>query len=96
MADRVRVTVCFARPSDTWQRTFDVEAGTTLADAIAQSGVYALYPEAQSNTIDVGVFGKRRGAGEVVRDGDRIELYRPLIFDPMDSRRRRAAKRKAP
>ncbi len=76
-------------------RELQVFEGATLHDAIRQSGMLAEVPEIDLSVLHVGVFGKRKTLDDVLRNGDRVEIYRPLIADPKDSRRRRADKKAA-
>ena len=69
-----------------------ITRGTTLRQAIEQSGILALHPEIDLNSNAVGIFSKKRGLHELVRPGDRIEIYQPLKVDPKEARRRRAKK----
>jgi putative ubiquitin-RnfH superfamily antitoxin RatB of RatAB toxin-antitoxin module len=85
-----KITVCYARPDEIFLETLEVREGTTIAGAMAASGVLTQFPEIDLNLNKVGLFGKLKPADTVVRDGDRIEIYRPLQADPMESRRRRA------
>jgi putative ubiquitin-RnfH superfamily antitoxin RatB of RatAB toxin-antitoxin module len=85
-----RVEVCYALPDASFLVQVNVDDGTTIAQAIAASGVFSRFPEIDLARNKLGVFGKLKPADSVVRDGDRIEIYRPLQADPMESRRRRA------
>ena len=84
------VSVCYVLPDASFLVQLDVAPGTTIAQAIAASGVLSRFPEIDLARNKLGVFGKLRPAETVARDGDRIEIYRPLQADPMESRRRRA------
>ncbi len=64
--------------------------GATVADAIDASGLSSRYPEASLATLPVGIWGRFCDRADLLRDHDRVELYRPLRVDPMESRRRRA------
>jgi putative ubiquitin-RnfH superfamily antitoxin RatB of RatAB toxin-antitoxin module len=92
MAEQVKhsVAVCYALPDVSFLVQLDVDAGTTMAQAIAASGVLTRFPEIDLARNKLGVFGKLKPADTVLRDGDRVEIYRPLQADPMESRRRRA------
>ena len=92
MAEPVKhsVEVCYALPDASFLVQLDVAAGTTIAQAIAASGVLVRFPEIDLARNKLGLFGKLKPADTVLRDGDRIEIYRPLQADPMESRRRRA------
>jgi len=72
-----------------------VAPGTTIGQAIEQSGVLAEFPEINLVTQPVGIYARKKTLDTVLRERDRIEIYRPLVADPKDSRRRRAAKRDA-
>ena len=85
-----RVAVCYALPDASFLVQLEVDAGTTIAEAIAASGVLARFPEIDLARNKLGLFGKLKPADTVLRDGDRVEIYRPLQADPMESRRRRA------
>jgi len=92
MAEPVKhsVAVCYALPDVSFLVQLDVAAGTTIAEAIAASGVLVRFPEIDLARNKLGLFGKLKSADTVLHDGDRIEIYRPLQADPMESRRRRA------
>ncbi|CAM4000775.1 RnfH family protein [Bordetella muralis] len=94
-AQVLRVSVCYPMPSATWQRELVLPNGATAADALRQSGFEAAFPGVDPWGQGVGVFGKQCQAETPLADGDRIEIYRPLTFDPMVSRRRRADHRRA-
>jgi putative ubiquitin-RnfH superfamily antitoxin RatB of RatAB toxin-antitoxin module len=68
----------------------DIEVGCTLEQAIAKSSLLAQFPEIDLTQNKIGIYGKLKPLDTVARDGDRIEIYRPLQADPMESRRRRA------
>lgn len=91
----VRVQVCYATPDRQILLDAMLPAGATVHQAINASGVLQLAPEIDLSVWRVGVFGKLRPLDSVVHDRDRVEIYRPLIADPMESRRRRASKRNA-
>jgi len=69
-----------------------VQRGTTLIEAIRRSGIADKFPEI--NLIDArkGIFGKFAEDDKVLENHDRIEIYRPLLFDPREARRRRASR----
>lgn len=94
-AGPLRVTVCHAQPDAIWSRELVLAAGATVGEAIAASGFAAAFPGTDPYAHGVGVLGQLRDAGAVLADGDRVEIYRPLSFDPMESRRRRDAHRRA-
>lgn len=89
------VSVCFPTPSSVWQREVTLPAGATVADALRESGFEAAFPGLDPWEQGVGVFGRSCQAQALLQDGDRVEIYRALTFDPMVSRRRRAEHRRA-
>lgn len=87
------VSVCYALPNRCWQVTVSVAKGSNLLDAIKQSGFTQAFPDVDVHVYGAGVFGQRLPLDTGVHPTDRIEIYRPLVFDPKESRRRRAAHR---
>lgn len=90
-AESIRVEVIYATPDRQPVYVLAVAPGTTLAQAIRASGVLRDFPEIDLERNRVGVFGKLAQGERVLRDGDRVEIYRALIGDPKEIRRRRAA-----
>lgn len=72
----------------------NVPAGTTLREGILASGILKHYPELVLDTADVGIFGKLATLETALRAKDRIEIYRPLLADPKEVRKQRAAEGK--
>jgi putative ubiquitin-RnfH superfamily antitoxin RatB of RatAB toxin-antitoxin module len=95
MAEEVQVYVSYATPGDEFILPMRVAPGTTIGQAIEGSGVLARFPEINLVTQPVGIYGKKKTLDTVLRERDRIEIYRPLVADPKDSRRRRAARKQA-
>lgn len=95
MADMVHVQLCYAAPLREYFRDLVVAPGTTIEQAIAQSGILRDIPGIDLTVQPVGIFGKKRPLDTVLRERDRVEIYRPLIADPKDSRRRRSEKKAA-
>ena len=93
MADTIAVQVCYAKPDSTILRELQVAAGTTLEQAVRQSGILSEAPEIDLKNGRVGIYGKLRMLDVSLHEHDRIEIYRPLIADPKETRRRRAAKK---
>jgi len=91
----LEVVVCYATARDEFLATLQVPPGTTIGQAIERSGVLAAHPEINLVTQPVGIFAKKKTLDTLLRARDRIEIYRPLVADPKDSRRKRAAKRDA-
>lgn len=89
----INVEVAYAEPDR--QRIFsvNVDAGTTAGGAIVQSGIMMEFPDLDIENSKIGIFGKVSTMETIVREGDRIEIYRPLIADPKEVRRKRAAEK---
>jgi putative ubiquitin-RnfH superfamily antitoxin RatB of RatAB toxin-antitoxin module len=88
--DTAHIQLCYALPEQAVVIDLDIEIGYTLEQAIAKSGLLAQFPEIDLTQNKIGIYGKLKPLDTVLRDGDRIEIYRPLQADPMESRRRRA------
>jgi putative ubiquitin-RnfH superfamily antitoxin RatB of RatAB toxin-antitoxin module len=89
----LQVYVAYATPQDEFVKPMRVATGTTVGQAIEGSGVLARYPDINLVTQPVGIYGKKKTLDTVLRERDRVEIYRPLLADPKDSRRKRAAKK---
>ncbi|MBN7770656.1 RnfH family protein [Marinobacter daepoensis] len=91
----MEVEVAYARPDKQQIVTVVVPEGTTALEAVRLSTISEIFPEVDPENIDMGVFGKvvKRPAEHVLRDGDRVELYRPLKIDPKQARLNRAKKK---
>ena len=90
----IRVEVAYARPDQQIIIPVELPAGATLEQAIIQSRMLEQFPELDLKTAKVGVFGKLGKLSATLRNGDRVEIYRPLIADPKAVRKQRAAKGK--
>lgn len=86
----IKVEVLYALPHEQTLLSMDVAQGTTLADAVKISGMLERYPDIDLASNKVGIFGKLSKQDVVLRDKDRVEIYRPLIADPKEVRRKRA------
>lgn len=83
------VTVVLALPDRATEVELRLAPGATVAEALAASGLAALQPQIDIARSPVGIFGRRVARDRVLADGDRVEVYRPLVADPKDARRRR-------
>ncbi len=88
------IEVAYASPQQSWLIPFNVEEGTTIQQAIVTSGILDQCPAIDLKTNEVGIFSKIVALDTLVRAGDRIEIYRPLILNPKQARRLRAKKEK--
>jgi len=91
----INVEVAYALPEKQAILPLQVKPGTTLLEAIRLSGILEQFPEIDLEQAKFGIFSKLSPADTVLRDKDRVEIYRPLIADPKESRRRRAEKKHA-
>lgn len=94
MSDDIRVEVVYALPQEQQLLSLRVAPGTTAAEAIERSGILKKHPEIDLGQNKIGIFGKLVKTDTVLRDRDRVEIYRPLIADPKEVRRQRAAEGK--
>ena len=94
-ADKIRVEVAYARPDTQVIVPLDVAAMTTVEEAIQHSGVLEMFPEISLHSNKVGIFGKLVKLDTPLRPGDRVEIYRHLIAEPKEVRRKRAAEQKS-
>jgi len=85
----IEIEVVYALRDRQVLRALRMPAGSTVGQAIESSGIREVVPEEQAVGV-IGIFGRIVGADEMLGDGDRVELYRPLLLDPKEARRRRA------
>jgi putative ubiquitin-RnfH superfamily antitoxin RatB of RatAB toxin-antitoxin module len=86
----MRVEVVFALRERQELIETDVEEGATVADVIAISNLSRAFPGIDFAALQAGIWGKPVERDSLVRDGDRVELYRPLKIDPKEARRLKA------
>jgi putative ubiquitin-RnfH superfamily antitoxin RatB of RatAB toxin-antitoxin module len=92
-SNKIQVEVAYAKRDEQVIISLDVDAGTTLEQAIQLSGILEQFPEIDLAKNKTGIFGKIAKADTELREKDRVEIYRPLIADPKESRRKRAEKK---
>jgi len=92
--DLIKVEVAWAVPEEQVILAVNVPTDATLAAAIQASGVLERFTDIDLSVNDVGIFGERKPLDASLREGDRIEIYRPLQADPKEVRRRKAAEAK--
>lgn len=97
--DLITVEVAYALPHQQKIIALLVEPGTSALQAVERSGIVKYFPEIDPATAKMGIFGQSLGtkgldaaASHVLQQGDRVEIYRPLISDPKEARRKRAEK----
>jgi putative ubiquitin-RnfH superfamily antitoxin RatB of RatAB toxin-antitoxin module len=86
----LNIQVCYAGHGGIFLRDLRVPAGATVHQAIRQSGVMEVAPEIDLTVWRVGIYGQLKQLDTVLRAYDRIEIYRPLVADPKEARRKRA------
>lgn len=94
MADMIQVEVIYALATRQELKSLKVPAGSTVAQAIEASGFLEKFPEIDLAKNKLGIFAKLSKPDTVLRDLDRVEIYRPLIADPKEVRKQRAAEGK--
>ena len=95
-ANMIEIEVAYALPEKQKILKVMVEEGSTIRQAAQQSTIVDEFPDLNLDEAKYGIFGKASRAPDTdtVRDGDRIEIYRPLLIDPKQARANRAAKNK--
>ncbi|HWX66478.1 MAG TPA: RnfH family protein [Rhodanobacter sp.] len=91
MADRtITAEVVYADAGQQILRRVELVDGSTVRQAIDVSGIAEMLPDGAVDDRHLGIFARKVAPDQIVREGDRIEIYRPLMLDPMEARRRRA------
>ena len=93
-AATIEIEIVYALPDEQFAQTLRVERGTTIEQAIEQSGFLLRYPGTAIDPGNVGIYGRRADPSTVLREFDRVEIYRPLIADPKQARRARSRPKK--
>jgi len=91
---RICIEVAYALSGRQALIALEVEEGTTVRQAIERSGIRMKFSDIRLMRGYVGIFGRQIELDASLRDGDRVELYRPLISDPKEARRRRVKRRR--
>lgn len=95
MADkRIAVEVAYVGEHEQALLAVEADAGLTAREAVERSGILRRFPEIDLGTNKLGIFGKLAKPDQVLESGDRVEIYRPLIADPKEARKKRAAEGK--
>lgn len=90
MANEIQVEVAYALPQQQVIMPVKLAADSTVEEAIKRCGILEKFPEIDLAQSKVGIFSKLTKLDTIVRDKDRVEIYRPLIADPKEVRRKRA------
>ena len=94
MTEEIMVEVAYALPEEQVIISIKVPTKFNVKQAIERSGVQKKFPSIDLSKNKVGIFGKKTTLDHLLKDRDRIEIYRSLILDPMEMRRKRAANKK--
>ncbi|RRN04730.1 RnfH family protein [Bibersteinia trehalosi] len=94
VSKKINVEVVFAYPEKFFLKKLVLEQAVSVQNVILQSGVLEKYTEIDLRENKVGIFSRTVKLTDLVEDGDRIEIYRPLIADPKEMRRKRAEGKK--
>ena len=92
MAGSIQVEVVYALPQKQYLQRVTLDEGATVEQAIQASGLLTLRDDIDLSKNKVGIYSRPAKLQDVVNDGDRVEIYRPLIADPKELRRQRAEK----
>lgn len=90
MAESITVEVVYAEPAGQVVRRVSLPAGSTVMQAVEASGVLQAVPGLTIDPSRLGIFSRKATPDQVLAEGDRVEIYRPLTLDPKEARRRRA------
>ena len=90
-SSRLAIEIVFALPEKQELIALTVDPGTTVEMAIQQSAIGDLFPDENLSNCQAGIWGKPVDRDHPLKSGDRLELYRPLIMDPREARRKLAA-----
>ena len=88
----IAIQVCYATNQKTVMLQLVLKKDSTIREAIDVSQILSTCPEIDIDKCKVGIFGKIKSLNSILQQGDRVEIYRPLVADPMEARRRRIAK----
>ena len=94
MGEKINIEVCYARDVHQERVMLQLSPESTVEQAIIASGVLVKYPEINLASNKVGIYAKLCKLDSGLREGDRVEIYRPLIADPKEVRKQRAAEGK--
>lgn len=92
----IKVEVAYALPDEQKIISLKVEEGTTAYEAVLKSRITESFPSIDPENDPMGIFGKAMDPRKtILKEGQRVEIYRPLLVDPKEVRAKRAAKMKA-
>ncbi|OSI10776.1 RnfH family protein [Neisseria canis] len=91
--DKITIEIVYGTAERQHLQRMQVESGTTARQAVIQSEMAGLFPQADIADAPLGIFGKQVKDDTVLRHNDRVEIYRPLLIDPKEARRLRVSDR---
>jgi len=94
VVEQLNIEVCYALPAKQLLINVKLPAGANLQQALEASGILVKHPEIDLKKNKFGIFAKLSKLDTLLRDRDRVEIYRPLIADPKEVRKQRAAEGK--
>lgn len=90
-SENIHIEIAYATPEQQVILEQEISAGMTPRAAVIESSIDQYFPEIDKESCDIGIFGKAIRPDHELENGDRIEIYRPLLADPKEVRKRRAA-----
>nr|WP_297347615.1 RnfH family protein [uncultured Glaciecola sp.] len=94
MSSTINVEVVYGLPDKQSLLSLKIGPDSSVLQAIEASGIKNIYPEIDLNENNVGIWNRTCKPSDILLDGDRVEIYRPLVADPKEVRKRRAEKAK--
>ena len=94
MTELINIEVVYGQPQRQELISLKVTSSTSIKEAIIQSDICKLFPQIELANARVGIFSRAAKLSDTLREGDRIEIYRPLLADPKEIRKRRAEQAK--
>ncbi|MCD6038700.1 MAG: pasI [Gammaproteobacteria bacterium] len=90
---KIKVEIAYATPEEQKIIVIQIDEGCNIAQAIEVSGILQLFTTIDLKHQKIGIFSKKKKLSDLLEDGDRVEIYRPLIMDPKEARRKREQSR---
>ncbi|OOF77267.1 RnfH family protein [Rodentibacter caecimuris] len=93
--NQINIEIAYALPDHYYLKSLQVAEGTMVQTAILQSGILQQFTDIDLRENKVGIFSRPTKLTDILKEGDRVEIYRPLLADPKEIRRKRAAEQAA-
>ncbi|OOF71109.1 RnfH family protein [Rodentibacter caecimuris] len=93
--NQINIEIAYALPEHYYLKSLKVAEGTMVQTAILQSGILQQFTDIDLRENKVGIFSRPTKLTDILKEGDRVEIYRPLLADPKEIRRKRAAEQAA-